>query len=237
MLIFLKKLMRNLKMEHITINNLEKYQHYSDRNMIWFKFYIDILQDFKFMELSDKDKWVFIGLICLACKNNNKIPNDIKWLDRTLNVSGIEKSLATLTNIKMIASCYQNAIPIREEEIIKDKIRLDKNIYSQILEHWNSFKTNTHKTPDKAIKEIDKLLKSDETFENIQQTINNYFEIINGKEYYFKYKWTLWDFLKRGFEKFKDLEIAKSNYKIKSFNKPEPKQTTEEYTNGTKLDI
>ncbi len=36
--------------------------------------------------------------------------------------------------------------------------------------------------------------------------------IVKDDKYYFKYKWTLKDFLKRGLVKFLDIEVAKQNY-------------------------
>ena len=48
--------------------------------------------------------------------------------------------------------------------------------------------------------------------DDIKKAMLNYSVILSGKEYFFKYKWTLIDFLQRGLEKFMDLEIAKQNY-------------------------
>ena len=39
--------------------------------------------------------------------------------------------------------------------------------------------------------------------------------ILSGEEYFFSYRWPLEEFLQKGFEKFKDWQIAKSNYLIK----------------------
>ena len=45
--------------------------------------------------------------------------------------------------------------------------------------------------------------------------MKNYAHIVNDEQYYFEYKWTLEDFLKRGLRKFLDLEVAKNNYRKK----------------------
>jgi len=79
------------------------------------------------MELSSEEKWIFIGLICLACKSDNRIPYDKKWLDRTLNTKNIEIHIEKLTKCDLLSICYQNDIPIREEEIREDKKREDKS--------------------------------------------------------------------------------------------------------------
>lgn len=92
-----------------------------------------------------------------------------------------------------------------------------KPIYIHVLNFWNlQEKLPTHSTEGKIwddIKEaINGRLTEKKTEKDIIHTIENYSKIINGKEYYFNYRWTLPDFLQRGFEKFKDWEIAKSNY-------------------------
>ena len=53
---------------------------------------------------------------------------------------------------------------------------------------------------------------NDFTCEEILTAIDNYNFILTDDEYYFKYKWTLKDFLQRGLEKFLDKETAAGNY-------------------------
>jgi hypothetical protein len=57
-------------------------------------------------------------------------------------------------------------------------------------------------------------------FEEVKNAITNYAIILKDDNYYFSYRWTLGDFLKRGIEKFMDLEIAKNNYRT---DKSKPK--------------
>ena len=115
----------------IKIKNWDKYQHYHSANsdlsrknsMTWFKMYASSLQDSSFMQLNSALKWVFIGLMLLACKTNNATEMNLKWLQRTLNVRGIEKSLNTLNSIGLIELVYNNSIPIREENIKREEER------------------------------------------------------------------------------------------------------------------
>lgn len=88
------------------------------------------------------------------------------------------------------------------------------NTYSQILEHWNSKKIVTHRVlTEKTKRSINGRLRDKYTLDEILRSIDNYDLILKGNEYFFNYKWTLHNFLQRGFEKFLDLEIAKQNYK------------------------
>ena len=132
-------------MNYIKVNSLDKYQHYKDRNMIWFKWYVDCLQDYKLSKLEDHQKWLFIGLICLACKTHNKIPLDYNWIKNQLSLSekSIEKDIKSLIDSEMLSLCNQDAIPIREDKRREDKIREEKNDFvafeKATIETWNRF--------------------------------------------------------------------------------------------------
>ena len=90
-----------------------------------------------------------------------------------------------------------------------DKELRTKSIYTV----WNEQKIIVHK---KLTPEIEQSIKStlkEYSLEDITQAIQNYAEIQKGEQYYFKYAWTLKDFLKRGLSKFLNAEIARQNYK------------------------
>jgi hypothetical protein len=92
-----------------------------------------------------------------------------------------------------------------------------KDTYIQVLDHWNSKNIIQHKsligtTGERIEKHINGRLSEGYSIEDIKTTIDNYAEILNDEKYFFKYKWPLYDFLIRGFEKFRDLDIAKANY-------------------------
>lgn len=83
----------------------------------------------------------------------------------------------------------------------------------QIFAHWNAQKIIVHKELDSSLlRTINGKLRTYQP-EEIMQAISNYRVILSGDEYYFSYKWTLKDFLSRGLDKFKDFEIAASNYR------------------------
>lgn len=84
--------------------------------------------------------------------------------------------------------------------------------YKEIYIVWNNSNIIKHnKLTDEFKRAINTALR-DYSEDDIEQAIKNYAEILKGEQYYFKYKWTLKDFLKRGLTKFLDLDIAKSNY-------------------------
>ena len=133
--------------EIIAVKSLEKYQHYKNRHMVWFKWYIDCINDYRFSSLKDNEKWIFIGLVCLACKCDNKLPSDAQWIARQISSEkSIEKELATLTSKGLLASCYQNAIPIRREEKREEEKREEREntipTLLEVKEHFTSNQSN-----------------------------------------------------------------------------------------------
>ncbi len=77
---------------------------------------------------------------------------------------------------------------------------------------WNEQGIITHQKLTNDISSVISSVLKDYGEAQILQSIKNYAEILKDGKYYFKYKWTLRDFLKRGLPKFLDIDIAKNNY-------------------------
>ena len=92
----------------------------------------------------------------------------------------------------------------------KNVKNVNKNIYSQLFTHWINQDIYNHR---KNIyqSEIKTALKK-YNFDEIKNAITNYAIILKDEKYYFNYRWTLGDFLKRGIDRFIDLDIAKGNF-------------------------
>ena len=98
----------------------------------------------------------------------------------------------------------------------KEKNKEPTNQIKEIFNHWNSKNIITHrKLTDKVKGKINAKLKEGYSIEEVKQAMDNYSMILLGEEYFFSYRWPLEEFLQKGFEKFKDFKIAKSNYLIK----------------------
>lgn len=62
-------------MKYIEVVNLQKYQHYQkDRPNVWIKWYFKSLNDFKFYQLTDSERWLFIGVVMLCVESGNNLP-------------------------------------------------------------------------------------------------------------------------------------------------------------------
>ena len=96
------------------------------------------------------------------------------------------------------------------KETIKET---SKETYIVIFNHWNQQNITIHRklTDDKRTAII-RALRNYEA-EEIKAAISNYAEILRGEQYFFTYRWTLKDFLKRGIDRFVDSADPKSNFK------------------------
>jgi hypothetical protein len=121
-------------MKVIIIPKLDKYQHYHDRNIVWIKVYCDILRDFKFQQLTNEERWFWIGLIILACQSDNKVPLDYHYLATNLLkvvqfrgrvVSKWQSSVSKMVKLGLISIKSASIEQIKKERIDKK----DKKIF------------------------------------------------------------------------------------------------------------
>jgi len=89
--------------------------------------YVELLDDYDFLQLDDAAKWHYIGLLLLASKHENKIPEDMEFIRHAIGAKQ-EISLSPYflkthvlasckqTASKSLASCKQSAIPETETE-------------------------------------------------------------------------------------------------------------------------
>ena len=136
-----------------------------------------------------------------------------------------------------------------EDEIVTDlasskenilKRTTKENIYIDLFNHWNSLKIVQHKKLTDEMKRAIKSALENYTKEEIFEAMKNYAEILAGDEYFFSYRWTLKDFIRRGLEKFMDGEVTQQNYKIKEggrderfHTKPQPRRHPITYISGS----
>lgn len=120
---------------HLRIRNLEKYQHYRDRNPPWVKLHRDLLENYEFEQLPDATKAHALLLLLLAARIGNVIPIDPLWIGRKigalspvdltqllkagfLEVSGADcKRVAS----EMLADCEQDAMTEGEGETEREE--------------------------------------------------------------------------------------------------------------------
>ena len=110
-------------MKYLEVVNLYKYQHYSDRETIWIKVYIKMLRDWKFQQLNNSERWLFIGLVMMSVECSNSVPYDALYVRDTCcysspnSVQRVREGLAKMVKLGLLKE--KNAITER-------KIREDK---------------------------------------------------------------------------------------------------------------
>jgi hypothetical protein len=92
-----------------------------------------------------------------------------------------------------------------------------------VFDHWNGKGIIKHKTlPDSKVKHITARFNEGHTVEAICEAIDNYDIVLKSSEYYWSHRWTLWDFLQRGMEKFLTDSDPFTTYRVRGGQAHEP---------------
>jgi hypothetical protein len=68
----------------------EKFQHYKRPNPPWIKLHRALLDDYNFSQMSEKSRLHIILIWLYASQNNGKIPNNKDFLERKLDIVGLD---------------------------------------------------------------------------------------------------------------------------------------------------
>ena len=106
----------------------------------------------------------------------------------------------------------------REERVTPKKLLIryeteHNDTIRDIYTHWNTLGIKAHRDPEKHVLEIASVLrKGHYKPEEIKQAMSNYAYILLRPEYRWTYRWECWEFVRRGMEKFIDLDSAKKSF-------------------------
>ncbi len=143
----------------------------------------------------------------------------------------VDKSMTSNPKMREMLGKLKSHDPvmIQSAKVMQEENRLDKkrkdNILNQsinnIFDYWMNCKsTPKHKDIKPHIKVIEKSL-NDYDYEEIKNAIKNYDEVISDfNTYFFNYKWTISNFLKRGLFQFIDEVEPLNNFRRDKNNKP-----------------
>jgi hypothetical protein len=82
-----KKLQKSPEFLSIADEQFSRIEHYKDRQTVWIKLYLDLLNDFEFCQLPDETKWHLVGLMMLAVNMNNRLRNNIPFLMQKISAN------------------------------------------------------------------------------------------------------------------------------------------------------
>ncbi len=75
-------------MTYLSVRTFHEHQHYRDRNPVWIKLYNRVMDDDKFLALSDAARGHLLLIWLLASRRQNKIPNDAKLVAKAIQATG-----------------------------------------------------------------------------------------------------------------------------------------------------
>lgn len=107
--------------------------------------------------------------------------------------------------------------PMKSDENPEHNINLlyssnNNSSINNIFNHWNDCNIVVHKKITKNIEKAYKKVIKEFTVDEINTAITNYSKIIKDDRYFFKYKWSLDEFLNRGLTKFLDWKVCSTNF-------------------------
>ncbi len=78
---------RMTQKRYLCIKNFDEQLHYKDKNPVWIKLYCSLLDDYEFAQMPDETKFHAVGLMILAGRLNNRLPEDEVWLRQKINAN------------------------------------------------------------------------------------------------------------------------------------------------------
>ena len=178
------------------IFDIAQFKKFPSQNENQVKGAIKKLRELPFTPLFQDFKNVVEGLCKPLCKPL------LKWLEERLGESVDETVDVTVDEtVDVTVNVKPSPSP------------LPSHIYSPIFDSWNTANIVKHRALTNEMKTAIKNALDKFNTGEIQSAIQNYSEILKSPEYFFKYKWPLEDFLKRGLRKFVDSVDPKNNFK------------------------
>lgn len=119
----------------LSIRDFDQLQHYRDRALIWIKLHVSLLDDYVFQQLPDSAKFHLIGLMLLAARMGNRLPNNPAYLARQIGAD-TPIDVESLLKKGFLIPCKRkrtkprdasNALAPAEQPASLDKNREDKN--------------------------------------------------------------------------------------------------------------
>ena len=115
-----------------------------------------------------------------------------------------------------VTSRGNKKLPVEVTSTTKEKKEtIQKKLYKSVFDFWNQQNIIVHRRLTDDVRNVIVRTLRSYSVEEVCKAIANYAEIVNGEEYYWTHKWTLFEFLKRGVERFMDGDVARANFKEK----------------------
>jgi uncharacterized phage protein (TIGR02220 family) len=166
-------------MDYISIKNLEKYQpsYIDGRAIIWIRWDISAIGDYRISKLTPSQRWLFIGLICVACKQKNTIPLDEKWISEEVKypLKSIRNDLNMLQKYELIVTnCNKMLQNVLTDICITDICITDIHKAKEIFDYFLLKTKKSLKYTQGRQGIIELRFKDGFTSEQMKQAIDNF---------------------------------------------------------------
>jgi predicted phage replisome organizer len=180
---------------------------------------LNTFKSFGMIEIFDN----FIQIINWEKHQNIEGMNKIKELNRLRQQRFRETKKKINSNV--IVTLHNATDKTRE-----DKIRLI-NIYKCFFDYWNNKKIQVHNDQmfNRKFKTKHKTIIDEYGKDEIDKAIDNYHTVFTGSEYYWSYKWSFFEFIEKGVDKFVSSASPLENYKKTSNNNKQESSLKEQY--------
>lgn len=75
------------QIQYLRVRDFDKYLHYRDRQLIWIKSYVSILDEYIMAKIPDAVKWHMHAIVLMAARTDNRIPNDPEYVRSYIKAS------------------------------------------------------------------------------------------------------------------------------------------------------
>lgn len=186
--------------------------HKGERGNTFVRWYFrgehNLLVNVEYTSLTMAQRGALDALFGLAAHTKNRIPNKQKWLNNVCHGPVPIKELMKAKWLEAIPGSNQddsNVQPDCNQDGTASQVKLSQVKLKEksvcVFDLWNEQGIVRHRVfSEGAVREIEKILKTD-TLADIEQSIKDYATVIKSSQYYFKHKWSLELFLKRGYHK------------------------------------
>lgn len=114
-------------MKQLQVKNWAQFQHYGDRDPVWVKLYLSLLDDYDFAKLTDSERGQLLMIWLLASRTKGTLPHDERWIANRIQCSGRFRLQRFLdTGFLIVADAYQsssNSLAVVEPKATLEKRR------------------------------------------------------------------------------------------------------------------
>lgn len=183
-------------MQYLKVKNWDNFQQYKDRDPKWIKLHRGLLRDYEFGSLPDNQKACLLMIWLLAAETDNKIPNDVDWIQRQAQLKSKPdiKQLVTIGFLSVYDS-VQDCTEVYIETETYSKETYSKETETEAREKfeilWKIYPRRDG-SKSKAFEGYKSALKTGVEHGRIESGVRAYADSVRGKDQKYTAHFTTW---------------------------------------------